>query len=196
MERSKAGEVVEGKLGTLDGDEVAGTSTGSTATIERRGEAGFEDSPSSPAAASVELRGTLRSHLATPKQHQSIKGHVRLPQPRSDGHRPYLRQLVLTSVPLLVADIVAICIPIFFCSLVGLRWLNPADATSTIGVWLPPVIVAFVLINFSRGLYPGVCLGTVDEIRRFFLSLTIVALITLPSWNRMTWGRSSEHNDA
>ncbi|HEX6964070.1 MAG TPA: undecaprenyl-phosphate galactose phosphotransferase WbaP, partial [Lacipirellula sp.] len=44
---------------------------------------------------------------------------------------------------------------------------------------LPSVGLALVLINTLMGLYPGVCLGLVDEIRRLSLSITVVALINL-----------------
>ncbi|MCA9261812.1 MAG: undecaprenyl-phosphate galactose phosphotransferase WbaP, partial [Planctomycetales bacterium] len=62
---------------------------------------------------------------------------------------------------------------------IGLQWLNPEDTTSRASVWLPPVLLAWVLVNAILGLYPGVCLGLVEEIRRLTLSLSTVALITL-----------------
>ncbi len=46
-------------------------------------------------------------------------------------------------------------------------------------VWLPSIALAWILINTLMGLYPGVCLGLVDEIRRLSLSITVVALINV-----------------
>jgi len=51
------------------------------------------------------------------------------------------------------------------------------DPTSLATVWLPTVALSMVLINAVLGLYPGARLGTVDEIKRLTLSLTIVGLI-------------------
>ena len=64
------------------------------------------------------------------------------------------------------------------CTIAGLDWLVPADPTSTIYVWLPPVVFAFLLINFVLGLYPGTRLGVVDEIQKLTLSFSFVGLIT------------------
>ena len=44
-------------------------------------------------------------------------------------------------------------------------------------MWLPSVSLAWILINTLLGLYPGVGLGLVDEIRRLSLSVFAVAMI-------------------
>jgi len=87
--------------------------------------------------------------------------------------------LAATTIPLLLTDLLVLGFAVTICSLIGLRWLNPADPTSTATVWLPSIAVAWVLINAMLKLYPGVGLGLVDEIRRLTLSLSVVAVITL-----------------
>ena len=126
----------------------------------------------------VELRGTLRRHQAIPQHRESIKSLPQMPQARQDGSLPYLRQLLLTSLPLAITDLVVLLLTVTACHVVGLQWLNPEDATSLASVWLPPVAMALLLVNAANGLYPGIRLGTVDEMRRLWLSITIVALIT------------------
>ncbi|MEO2045642.1 MAG: undecaprenyl-phosphate galactose phosphotransferase WbaP [Pirellulales bacterium] len=97
--------------------------------------------------------------------------------PNMKGNRAYLGQLILTCTPLLAADLIALLAAVLACDLVGLTWLNPEDSTSLAMVWLPTVILSMVLINAVLSLYPGVRLGTVDEIKRLTISLSIVGLI-------------------
>ncbi len=141
----------------------------------------------------VELRGTRRSQLSVPKQHGSIMGKLQFPRSRKDGKSTYLKQLVLTSAPLMLADLAVLLFSTYAAAILGLQWLNPEDATSNASVWLPPVAFGLLLLNAARGLYPGTCLGVVDEIRRLSLSITIVALVTVSGlrlssmlfWNRL-----------
>jgi Undecaprenyl-phosphate galactose phosphotransferase WbaP len=129
--------------------------------------------------ASVMLRGTRRSQGMNPRTKQGIRGKVRLPEPRKDGAHVYLKQLALTTLPLMAADFLVLLISVTFCSVVGLEWVNPDNPSAQAILWLPSVAFAWLLINSLLGLYPGVCLGLVDEIRRLTLSLTVVALVTL-----------------
>ncbi len=119
-----------------------------------------------------------RSKARTLRQNGGIRGKVLPPRPRRGGVTAYVRQLAATSVPLVLADLVSLFASIGICSLLGLQWLNPADETSRAIVWLPSIGMAWILVNSVLGLYPGVCLGLVDEIRRLSMSLTVVALIT------------------
>ncbi|MBX3426433.1 MAG: undecaprenyl-phosphate galactose phosphotransferase WbaP [Pirellulales bacterium] len=125
----------------------------------------------------IMLRGTLRRQSRTPKYGERVRGRVQMPEPRNDGSREYLRQVVLTSLPLLAADLLLLAFAISMCGLMGLQWLNPADPSSQLIVWYPAVATSFILINCVLGLYPGTRLGAVDEIRRLVTSLTMVALI-------------------
>ena len=45
-------------------------------------------------------RSTRRSHSMIPRFGEGIRGRVRLPEPRKDGSRHYLKQWLLTAVPL------------------------------------------------------------------------------------------------
>ncbi len=124
------------------------------------------------------LRGTRRNSSMIPRQGDGIRGRVRLPEPRKDGARFYLKQLALTTLPLVLTDLLALFVTVCLCSAIGLQWVNPANPGSPM-LWFPSVALAWLLINAVMGLYPGVCLGLVDEIRRLSLSLGVVALMTL-----------------
>ncbi|MEM9351422.1 MAG: undecaprenyl-phosphate galactose phosphotransferase WbaP [Planctomycetota bacterium] len=136
------------------------------------------DASAAVAERKIGLRGTHRSQLTIPKLTGAIKAPVKLPPRREKGSLAYLRQLLLTTAPLVLGDLAVLLGGIFCCSFVGLDWLIAADATSRATVWLPPVAAALLLLNAISGLYPGVRLGVVDEIRKLTLSYTIVALIT------------------
>lgn len=127
--------------------------------------------------ASAPARDNSRSRTRVPHRSDSIRCRVLSPEPRRDGNIPYLRQLAATSLSLMAADLLSLFLVIGICSAVGLQWLNPTDLSSTASVWLPPVSLAWLLINTLLGLYPGVCLGLVDEIRRLSLSVAAVAMI-------------------
>src|SRR3954463_14103635 len=66
------------------------------------------DSAASAASASVQLRGTRRSYGGIPRLNEGIRGRVRLPEPRKDGSRAYLKQWVLTAAPLLLTDLLVL----------------------------------------------------------------------------------------
>jgi Undecaprenyl-phosphate galactose phosphotransferase WbaP len=102
-----------------------------------------------------------------------------LPRPRSDGSIGYVRQLATTIAPLVIVDLAVVAFAAMICTLLGLQWLNPNDPTSTATIWLPSIALTYVLINATLRLYPGVCLGVVDEIQRLTMSLTVVSLVTL-----------------
>jgi Undecaprenyl-phosphate galactose phosphotransferase WbaP len=114
-----------------------------------------------------------------PRRSDGIRGRVQFPEPRRDGNFHYLRQLATVSFSLVLADLLSLFLVIGACSLMGFTWLNPADESSRAFVWLPSIALAWILINTLMGLYPGVCLGLVDEIRRLSLSITVVALINV-----------------
>ncbi len=137
------------------------------------------DSVISNVTSDVTLRGTRRSQLAMPKHSSRVQGKSQVPKPRKDGKSAYLRQLAFTCAPLMAADLAVLLIATYVTALLGFQWLNPIDITSKASAWLPPVAMGLLLLNAGRGLYPGTCLGLVDEIRRLSLSITIVALVTV-----------------
>ncbi len=138
----------------------------------------FLDAPSSAAHGVAEPDST-RSRTRVPRRSDGIRGRVQFPEPRRDGNFHYLRQLATVSFSLVLADLLSLFLVIGACSLMGFTWLNPADESSRAFVWLPSIALAWILINTLMGLYPGVCLGLVDEIRRLSLSITVVALINV-----------------
>jgi Undecaprenyl-phosphate galactose phosphotransferase WbaP len=130
---------------------------------------------------SVQLRGTRRGQSMIPRSGDGIRSRVRLPEPRKDGAKVYLKQLVLTTLPLVITDVLVLLASVVLCTLIGLQWVNPTnpDPGAPPLLWFQSAALAWVSINAVLGLYPGVCLGLVDEIRRLSLSLTAVAVITL-----------------
>lgn len=132
--------------------------------------------PPHGAANALDIR-TMRRQSRVTGPAEGIRPRVLFPDPRRDGNRPYLRQWATTCASLVFADLASLMAVIAFCSLIGLTWLNPADESSRAAVWLPSISLAYVLINTLMGLYPGVGLGFVDEIRRLSLSITVVAMI-------------------
>jgi Undecaprenyl-phosphate galactose phosphotransferase WbaP len=139
----------------------------------------LDGSPDDSGALRVEVRGGRRSPRMVPRFAEGLRGRVRLPQPRRDGPRVYLKQWLLTALPLVLTDLVVLLAAIGLCSAIGLVWLNPDDPTSRAIVWIPSIAFTWLLINFAVKLYPGATLGMVDEIRLLTVSLTLVALITL-----------------
>lgn len=135
-------------------------------------------SPTTDAPRRIELRGTRRGYKSAPLDAPSPLPSGR-PTSRRDGTRGYLRQWVLTSAPLVLTDLLVLISAVSLCSLFGLQWYNPEDVSTKASLWLPSVAVAWILINAVIKLYPGVCLGLVDEIRRLTLSLSVVGVMTL-----------------
>jgi len=136
---------------------------------------------------------THGSQLSYSSQQSNVTGSLRLPKPRLNGNGPYLRQLISTSMPLMGADLAVLVLATCTANLLGFNWLNAADATSAVSVWLPPVAFALVLLNAGQGLYPGVGFGTVDEIRRLsrsFFVVTLVAASSLRTGSDLFWDRT------
>jgi Undecaprenyl-phosphate galactose phosphotransferase WbaP len=121
--------------------------------------------------------------MRSPRSGEGLRGRVRFPEPRKDGPIAYLKQLVATTAPLVVTDLLVLVAAVSLCWLIGLQWVNPDNPASRGALWLPSVALAWLLINAVLGLYPGVCLGLVEEISKLSLSLGVVALITLARQN-------------
>jgi Undecaprenyl-phosphate galactose phosphotransferase WbaP len=168
----------------LPDQSLAPVASGVAAPVMNPPRPGFSDPGDS---AVVQLRGTRRSQSLIPRFGEGLRGRVRLPEARKDGARAYLKQWLLTTLPLVVTDFVVLLAAAGLCSLMGLQWLNPEDPTSRAIVWIPSVAMAWLLINGALGLYPGIRLGLVDEIRKLTMSLTIVALITLARHFSSVW---------
>jgi Undecaprenyl-phosphate galactose phosphotransferase WbaP len=84
----------------------------------------------------------------------------------------YLLQLGLTTIPLILADLVlltaAIVVARAFVRYIGIG--TGVDVSAS----LLPIVVGFVLIAVELGLYPGIRLGPVEEFRRLAVSATLI----------------------
>ena len=87
----------------------------------------------------------------------------------------YSIQTVLNSLPLLLGDILALTVTIAACRMLfmyfGFR-IGLDVSTSLI-----PIAAGFVLLNFELGLYPGVRLSPVEELRRLIVSITCMFVV-------------------
>jgi Undecaprenyl-phosphate galactose phosphotransferase WbaP len=99
------------------------------------------------------------------------------------GYRPFSRrvglrysvQVLINSFPLLVADVFAITATIAAVRLIFIR-LNLRDGMD-VSSYLVPIAAGFVLLNFEFGLYPGVRLSPVEELRRLVVSVTCMFVV-------------------
>ena len=99
------------------------------------------------------------------------------------GYRPFSRrvglrysiQVLLNSLPLLLVDVLALTATIVAVRFVfiQLKLQDGMDVSS----YLLPIAVGFVLLNFEFGLYPGVRLSPVEELRRLVVSVTCMFVV-------------------
>lgn len=148
-------------------------------SVAEAGMASMDDVGIAAAASptNVVIRGTMTGNLAKSTGASQIRNFQDLDHVGVARNRPYIVQLVLTCLPLLLADLISLLLAVGITGAVGFEWLNPLDATSRAIIWLPTVALSMVLINGVLGLYPGTRFGTVEEIQRLTLSSTIVGLI-------------------
>ncbi len=123
---------------------------------------------------SIQLRGSGIGKIVRTSYPDRIRGSIRIPEPRANGNRGYIGQLLRTCLPLAIVDIAVVCLAGCLCMLAGLDWvINDL----TVSRWIIPTLLGYLLVNTVMGLYPGVRLGVVDELRRLSLSLTIIMLM-------------------
>lgn len=91
---------------------------------------------------------------------------------RGGATRRYFVQVVLTSLPLIAADIVALATAAC-CVAAAASWLAEGPDVSLLQV-VPPLAVALVLVNGLVGLYPGVGLNPVVEFRQTCVALSLL----------------------
>ena len=86
-------------------------------------------------------------------------------------------QTILTAAPLVVADLLAITGSLWLTWLVASRFTLPANPTwSEIALGLT---IAIYVANLAVGLYPGIGLSTISEIRRASTAAGLIAAIFL-----------------
>jgi Undecaprenyl-phosphate galactose phosphotransferase WbaP len=87
----------------------------------------------------------------------------------------YSFQVLANSLPLLLVDVFAITATIIAVRLVFIQ-LNLKDGMD-VSSYLLPIAAGFVLLNFEFGLYPGVRLSPVEELRRIVVSVTCMFIV-------------------
>src|SRR4029078_3895403 len=87
----------------------------------------------------------------------------------------YSVQVLLNSLPLLLVDVFALTATIAFVRLIFIQ-LHLRDGMD-VSSYLLPIAVGFILLNFEFGLYPGVRLSPVEELRRIVVSVTCMFIV-------------------
>jgi Undecaprenyl-phosphate galactose phosphotransferase WbaP len=99
------------------------------------------------------------------------------------GYRPFSRsvglrysiQVLFNSVPLLLVDVFALTATIAAVRFVFIQ-MHLRDGMN-VSSYLFPIAIGFVLLNFEFGLYPGVRLSPVEELRRLVVSITCMFVV-------------------
>lgn len=99
------------------------------------------------------------------------------------GYRPFSRrvglrysiQVLRNSLPLLLVDVLALTTTIVVLRFLFIK-LNLRDGID-VSSYLLPISAGFVLLNFEFGLYPGVKLSPVEELRRLVGSVTCMFIV-------------------
>jgi Undecaprenyl-phosphate galactose phosphotransferase WbaP len=110
------------------------------------------------------------------------------------GYRPFSRrvgvryslQVLFNSLPLLFTDIFILTATITVCRFFFLQFGLPISLD--ISASFLPIAAGFVLLNFELGLYPGVRLSPVEELRRLVVSVTCMFLVWIVGLAVMTGG--------
>jgi Undecaprenyl-phosphate galactose phosphotransferase WbaP len=86
----------------------------------------------------------------------------------------YLFQVLLNSLPLLLVDILTLTATIIACRLL---WGQFDPMRIDVSAFLIPITTGFVLLNIELGLYPGVRLSPVEELRRLVVSVSCMFIV-------------------
>jgi Undecaprenyl-phosphate galactose phosphotransferase WbaP len=104
-------------------------------------------------------------------------------QAASAAHRPFSRKIglrytihvLLNSLPLLTVDFIALTAAVAVCRTVFLYF--SLDIWMDLSAYLIPIASGFLLLNIELGLYPGVRLSPVEELRRLIVSVTCMFVV-------------------
>jgi Undecaprenyl-phosphate galactose phosphotransferase WbaP len=94
-------------------------------------------------------------------------------QPKTFSRRlgaHYILQAFLSSAPLVIVDLLVLTATISACRY--LFYLLDFRVGIDVSSFLIPIATGFLLLNFELGLYPGVRLSPVEELRRLVVSVT------------------------
>jgi Undecaprenyl-phosphate galactose phosphotransferase WbaP len=87
----------------------------------------------------------------------------------------YSIQVILNSLPLLAVDVLSLTATIAACRIVAHQF--GLHVGVDVSDFLIPITAGFILLNFELGLYPGVRLSPVEELRRLVVSVTCMFVI-------------------
>ena len=87
----------------------------------------------------------------------------------------YSLQVIINSFPLLLADFVVLTATLAGWKLLFIQ-LGINVGIDVTAAWLP-IAAGFILLNFEMGLYPGVKLSPVEELRRLSVSVTCMFVV-------------------
>ncbi len=87
----------------------------------------------------------------------------------------YVAQSLLVSLPLLIVDLLALTATVTVCRFLFQQFGIVVGIDVSAG--LIPIATGFVLLNFELGLYPGVRLSPVEELRRLVVSITCMFIV-------------------
>lgn len=114
------------------------------------------------------------------------------------GHRIFTRkvglqyvvQAMLNSLPLLLVDILALTATIAACRILFHQFHYAVGID--VSACLIPITTGFVLLNFELGLYPGVRLSPVEELRRLVVSVTCMFVVWAVGVAVLTGGMAAQ----
>lgn len=132
-------------------------------------------------AGTVTLGGSVGQGLFHSRRRFAAPGGTATEESRREvlaGYRPFSRrvggrysiQALLTSLPLLLVDVSVLTATVVAVRLLFIR-VGLQDGIDVSG-YLLPIATGFILLNFEFGLYPGVKLSPVEELRRLVMSIT------------------------
>jgi Undecaprenyl-phosphate galactose phosphotransferase WbaP len=87
----------------------------------------------------------------------------------------YIFQSLLNGLPLVMVDLGVLTATIVACRLL-FHQLNLDVGIDVSAFWIP-IATGFLLLNFELGLYPGVRLSPVEELRRLIVSVTCMFIV-------------------
>jgi Undecaprenyl-phosphate galactose phosphotransferase WbaP len=136
-----------------------------------------------PSDAVAEPRRTNGAALAKSRYLGRVNGRVRFPEQRPGGNRSYLAQMLRTSIPLALGDLMALTVGVLAAGLFVNFELGNDEPLSVFLRWFIPTYIGLLTMNAAMGLYPAVRMGIVEEMQRLALSLGVMFVMTVGRMN-------------
>jgi Undecaprenyl-phosphate galactose phosphotransferase WbaP len=131
-----------------------------------------------PRPTRIPLHGAGNATLTKSRYSSRVTGRIRYPEKRAAGNLPYIAQLFRACVPLAVSDVAALLVAVALTGL-GFSWQLGDEPLRVATRWLSWTVVGLGMLNLVLGLYPGVRLSLVEEIRRLCMSLAVLYVFTI-----------------